>query len=242
MRRGEKHGAKSRRGWCKLHLALDASSGEIIAHTMTDQDTGDTSQVAPLLDQIGGPVGRFTADGAYDGKPTYDAIIGHSADAAIVIPPRVNAIEPTGDQPPGQRDTLIAAIIRDGRMKWQASTGYGRRALVETAIGRYKSTIGGVFRLGRFTPSRRKLPSAAPSSTACLPAHARNPPAAIERTHGQPHQRPASVQACIHAPKRNWHRLLRLAMLWSSITSTGTVNLSNRTVASSCGPIKPHGA
>lgn len=63
MRRGEKHGAKSRRGWRKLHLALDASSGEIIAHTMTDQDTGDTSQVAPLLDQIGGPVGQFTADG-----------------------------------------------------------------------------------------------------------------------------------------------------------------------------------
>lgn len=137
----EKHGARSRSGWRKLHLALDADSGEIVAHTMTGQDTGDGSQVGPLLDQIDGPIGRFTADGAYDGKPTYDAIIGHSADAAIVIPPRVNAVEPNGDQPPGQRDQHIAAIIRDGRMKWQASTGYGSRALVETAIGRYKSII-----------------------------------------------------------------------------------------------------
>ena len=34
------------------------------------------------------------ADGAYDGKPTYDAVIDHSAAAAIVIPPRVNAVEP----------------------------------------------------------------------------------------------------------------------------------------------------
>lgn len=42
----EKHGAKTRRGWRKLHLALDADSGEIIAHTMTDQDTGDASQWA----------------------------------------------------------------------------------------------------------------------------------------------------------------------------------------------------
>jgi hypothetical protein len=142
----EKHGAKTRRGWRKLHLALDADSGEIIAHTMTDQDTGDASQVGPLLDQIDGPIGRFTADGAYDGKPTYDAIIGHGADAAIVIPPRVNAVEPNGDQPRGQRDQHIATIIRDGRMKWQASTGYGRRALVETAIGRYKSIIGGRLR------------------------------------------------------------------------------------------------
>jgi len=27
-------------------------------------------------------------------------------------------------------------------MKWQASTGYGKRALVETTIGRYKSITG----------------------------------------------------------------------------------------------------
>lgn len=64
----EKHGARSRRSWRKLHLTLDADSGEIIAHTLTDQDTGDVSQVEPLLDQIGGPIGQFTADGAYDGK------------------------------------------------------------------------------------------------------------------------------------------------------------------------------
>lgn len=41
----EKHGAKSRLGWRKLHLALDAGSGEIIAHALTDQGTGDASQV-----------------------------------------------------------------------------------------------------------------------------------------------------------------------------------------------------
>lgn len=44
----EKHGARSRRGWRKLHLAVDNDSGEIIAHTMTDQDTGDASHVAGL--------------------------------------------------------------------------------------------------------------------------------------------------------------------------------------------------
>lgn len=74
----ERHGARSRRSWRKLHLALDADSGEIIAHTLTDQDTGDVSQVEPLLDQIGGPIGQFTADGAYDGKPTYDTVINHA--------------------------------------------------------------------------------------------------------------------------------------------------------------------
>ena len=67
-------------------MAPDADSSEIIAHTTTDQDAGDASQVEPLLNQIDGPIGQFTADGAYDGKPTNDAVPDHSAAAVIVIP------------------------------------------------------------------------------------------------------------------------------------------------------------
>jgi hypothetical protein len=52
-----KHGAKPRRRWRKLHLAVDAASSLIEAQTLTDHDTDDSSQVAPLLDQIDDPVG-----------------------------------------------------------------------------------------------------------------------------------------------------------------------------------------
>ena len=48
-----KHGAKSRRKWRKLHLAVDAANGMIVAQTLTDQDVDDPSQVAPLLDRTG---------------------------------------------------------------------------------------------------------------------------------------------------------------------------------------------
>jgi hypothetical protein len=37
-----------------------------------------------------------------------------------------------------------------GRLKWQASTGYGKRALVETAIGKYKGIIGPRLRARSF--------------------------------------------------------------------------------------------
>jgi hypothetical protein len=74
-----KHGAKSRRKWRKLHLAVDAASGMIVAQTLTDQDADDPSQVGPLLDQIDEPIGQVTADGAYDGSPTYQTIAAHSA-------------------------------------------------------------------------------------------------------------------------------------------------------------------
>jgi len=59
-----KHGAKSRRTWRKLHLAVDAASGMIVAQTLTDQDTDDPSQVGPLLNQIDDPIGQVTAGGS----------------------------------------------------------------------------------------------------------------------------------------------------------------------------------
>ncbi len=80
-------------GVCQLRLALDANSGDIIAHVMTDQDAGEASQAEPLRDQIWIPVGQFTADSAYGGKPTYDAVTRHVAAAAVVIPPRANAAD-----------------------------------------------------------------------------------------------------------------------------------------------------
>ena len=173
----EKHGIKSRRGWRKLHLAVDANCGEIIAHVVTDQDAGDASQVEPLLDQIDMPIGKFTADGAYDGDPTYGAVTNHSPDAAV-IPPRANAVERKDADPSSQRARHIAAINADGRMKWQAATGYGKRSLVETAIGRYKSIIGRRLRARSFPTQQteaaigcailnRMLACARPKSVRC---------------------------------------------------------------------------
>lgn len=146
----EKHGIKSRRSWRKLHLAVDADSGEIIAHCLTDQETGDASQLEPLLDQIDDEIGQLTADGAYDGDPSYDAVLRHSPGARVVIPPRSNAVERPNAQASCQRDDHIASIKMDGRLKWQTSTGYGKRALAETAMGRYKAGIGPRLRARSF--------------------------------------------------------------------------------------------
>jgi IS5 family transposase len=48
----EKHGVKSRRIWRKLHLAIDAETGQIVAQILTDNNTDDPSQVGPLLRQV----------------------------------------------------------------------------------------------------------------------------------------------------------------------------------------------
>jgi Transposase DDE domain len=92
-----KHGAKSRRKWRKLHLAVDAASGMIVAQTLTDQDADDPSQVGPLLDQIDKPIGQVPADGAFDSLPTYQTIAAHSDRIEVLIPPRSTAV-PSGER------------------------------------------------------------------------------------------------------------------------------------------------
>jgi transposase len=137
-----KHGAKSRRKWRKLHLAVDAESGMITAHALTDQDVDDPSQMAPLLLQIDCKIAKVVADGAYDGDPTYQAIAAHGPHIEVVIPPRSTAVPSTEMGPPTQRDSHLKMITEEGRLAWQVFTGYGQRALVETTMGRYKVLIG----------------------------------------------------------------------------------------------------
>jgi Transposase DDE domain len=116
-----KHGAKSRRTWRKLHLAVDAASGMIVAQTLTDQDTDDPSQVAPRLDQIDTLIGRVTVDG---GTPTYPTIAAHGDGIEVVIPPRSTAVPGSEPGPPTQRDRLLAVIAGPARLAWQATTDY----------------------------------------------------------------------------------------------------------------------
>ena len=105
----------------------------------------DAGEVPALLDQITGEIASVTADGAYDGEPVYRAVADHQPDPApdVVIPPRASAVPSTEDAGArSRRDRHIRLIAERGRMAWQRATGYGRRSLAETAVGRYKAIIG----------------------------------------------------------------------------------------------------
>jgi hypothetical protein len=45
----EKHGARARRTWRKLHLAVDAGTGTVMASILTGNDVEDPSQVELCL-------------------------------------------------------------------------------------------------------------------------------------------------------------------------------------------------
>ena len=84
----EKHGTSKRRSWRKLHIGMDAGTGQIVAAVLTDKDADDGSQVGPLLDQVAAPVVSFTADGAYDQEGVAAAVAARHPEAAVIVPPR----------------------------------------------------------------------------------------------------------------------------------------------------------
>jgi hypothetical protein len=143
----ERHGRKPRR-WHKLHLAVDAEMSEIVAHRLTDKDGGDITQVPALLATVEGQVASVIADGAYDGEAVYQeaAARQHDPPVEVVIPPRLSSVVTTEANGQTIRDRHVRLIAEKGRMAWQKATGYGRRGLAETAIGRYKHIIGSTLR------------------------------------------------------------------------------------------------
>ena len=110
-------------------------------------DVDDASQVGPLLDQVASPIASFTGDGAYDRDDVYDAVPERHPDAAVIVPPRLNAVpSAAADTNPTQRNRHLQQIAARGRLGWQKSSGYDYRALVEADIGRFKRVIGDALR------------------------------------------------------------------------------------------------
>jgi hypothetical protein len=127
----------------KLHIAVDADTGQIKAATLTTNDVDDASQVGTLLDQVDGPVSSFTADGAYDQDGVYGEVVARYPEASVVVPPRSSAVQSdTAQTAPTMRDRHLQIITERGRMAWQKAAGYNWRALVEADISRFKRIIG----------------------------------------------------------------------------------------------------
>src|SRR5215218_5252369 len=128
--------------WKKLHLATDAPTRRIAASALIDKDDDDGSQVGPLLDQVDGPVASFAGDGAFDRDDVYAEVAARHPDAAVIVPPRSNAVpSDAAETAPTRRDLHLRCIAERGRMGWRRASGYNWRALVESDIARWKRVV-----------------------------------------------------------------------------------------------------
>ncbi len=145
------------RAWRKLHLAVDASTGEIVASDLTSRRTHDSTQVPTLLDQIGQPIAAVSADGAYDTKAVYEAAHEHGKGRVVrvLIPPGRDAqLSPRPSAALGERNRNIRSIRRLGRRDWHTRSGYSKRSMVENTVFRYKTIMGRSMRSRTFDGQR----------------------------------------------------------------------------------------
>jgi hypothetical protein len=136
------------RDWRKLHLAVNALTGDVIACDATSKSARDASRVPALLKQIGSPLASASADGAYDKEAVYEAIESHTdaRSPRVLIPPKRNAQLKPDVAVLRERNRNIRSRARLGRRQWHTKSGYSRRSLVENAVYRYKTIIGWMMR------------------------------------------------------------------------------------------------
>jgi IS5 family transposase len=140
-----------RRAWRKLHLAVDADTGEILASDLTARRTHDSSRVPALLEQVGNPVASVSADGAYDAARER----GEGQAVRVLIPPGRDAqLNPRPSSAQRERNRNIRSIRELGRRRWHTQSGYSTRSLVENTVFRYKTIIGRNMRSRGFDGQR----------------------------------------------------------------------------------------
>lgn len=137
------HGYTRRRTWRKLHLGIDAKTGDILAAVVTTNNYTDGQILPDLLEQLDEEVEKVTGDGAYDKRNCYDAI--REREAKATIPPQRNAkIWQHGNTKVERhvRDENLRRVRQVGRAAWKKESGYHVRSRAETKMFQVKAVYG----------------------------------------------------------------------------------------------------
>jgi len=111
-----KRGPGRRRPWRKVHLAIDAATGDNRAMEFTPSCEGESPVLPDLLDQIPRDelIGTVTGDGAFDTRRCHKAITERGATA--MIPAHRNGLPWTKDSPAAKaRNDILRASKPFGR-------------------------------------------------------------------------------------------------------------------------------
>ena len=135
----EKHG-KQRRGWLKVHVAVDVESKRLLSMEVTEEDTSDSEVLRPLLEDVNIEEGLM--DGAYDTNDAFEFMKSKGVECpGIKI--RENAIVGKVES---ARSTAVLEFKKMGYKGWKQMHKYGRRWAVEGFFSSIKRIFGETVR------------------------------------------------------------------------------------------------
>jgi hypothetical protein len=142
-------------------------------------------------------VASFAGDGAYDRDDVHAEVAARHPEAAAVVPPRANAVpSDAAETVPTRRDAHLRCIAERGRMARQRASGYGRRALVEADISRWKRVTGDGLRFQTDGRQATEVAIAADALNRSSTSDARSTSASHDPEHGsgsvRPHRGPCN--------------------------------------------------
>ena len=78
---------KVKRGYLKIHLAVDAKSKQAVSMEVTEETVSDGSQTEPLVQEAvsKNDVERALGDGAYDSRANFNLLASNEIDPAIKV-------------------------------------------------------------------------------------------------------------------------------------------------------------
>jgi len=145
---------KVKRGYLKIHLAVDAKSKQAVSMQVTEETVSDGSQTEPLiLEAIAkNDVDRAYADGAYDSRANFNLLESTGIDPAIKV--RKNASRKAKGSYARKESVIAQQTDFEG---WKEEKHYGDRWAVEGAYSVIKRIFGEYVSAKKFVNMAKEM-------------------------------------------------------------------------------------
>jgi len=145
---------RRRRGFLKIHIAVDVKTKQIVAMEVTDERAGDGRMLKPLVEQAETHcrVIKALCDGAYDSRLNFTFLEERGIEPAIKV--RKSSSHRARGCPARKR--VAVEYLRDPE-EWKRQVGYGLRWMAETAFSTFKRLFGEHVRARNFPNMIREM-------------------------------------------------------------------------------------
>jgi hypothetical protein len=129
---------KVKRGFIKVHIAVDTRTKQILAMEITKEEVSDGRMLKRLVDDCASKldVKRVLGDGAYDSRENFRFLSDRGIEPVIKVR-KNSSFKAMGCMP-----RRLAVVEQLGNSGWRRAKGYGYRWMAESAFSSIKRVFG----------------------------------------------------------------------------------------------------
>lgn len=142
---------KRRKGYIKLHIAVDVKKRKVLSVKVTDERKHDSTQMLPLIEGMNS-IKKVIADGAYDSREIFNRLSKRGIEPVIRI--RNNSLAKSRGSM--ARKKAVVAYKNDAE-KWKKDNSYGQRWQSESAFSSIKRRFGEFVRCIKLPSIEKEL-------------------------------------------------------------------------------------